>query len=204
MTRVVVVVAAVLLSAQAPAVRPLTIEQLIEIRHPSAPVWSPDSRRVAYVSERAGIANIYVDSRPVTAFADGVAGGMFWSADSQRVYFPRGGDLWQVSIGGGQPSAVWTTAAAETAITPSPDRTRVAFVRNREIFVRALGDGHDTRIARSEDSIGGLAWTPDGQHIVFAAGAETIRHEQTPAYSGSKIIYTISERKGVEPDAGTT
>ena len=208
MTRVVVVVAAVLLSAQAPAVRPLTIEQLIEIRHPSAPVWSPDSRRVAYVSERAGIANIYVDSRPVTAFADGVAGGMFWSADSQRVYFPRGGDLWQVSIGGGQPSAVWTTAAAETAITPSPDRTRVAFVRNREIFVRTLGDSHETRIARSEDSIGGLAWTPDGQHIVFTAGAETIRHEQTPAYSGSKIIYTISERKGGEtyvvPASGST
>src|SRR5712664_3016308 len=36
----------------------LTIEQLIDIRHPSNPVWSPDGRTVAFLSERAGIANI--------------------------------------------------------------------------------------------------------------------------------------------------
>src|SRR5258706_7969379 len=38
----------------------LTIDQLIDIRHPSSPVWSPDGRRVAFLSERAGIANIFV------------------------------------------------------------------------------------------------------------------------------------------------
>jgi hypothetical protein len=42
-------------------------------------------------------------------------------------------------------------------------------------------------------SIGGLNWSPDGQAIVFGDGARAIRHEQTPAYSGSKIIYTINE-----------
>src|ERR1044072_1326427 len=52
----------------------LTIEQLIDIRHPSQPAWSPASRHVAYLSERAGIANIYVDATAVTQFADGVNG----------------------------------------------------------------------------------------------------------------------------------
>jgi hypothetical protein len=33
---------------------PLTIDQLIDIRHPSNPVWSRDSRRIAFTWERAG------------------------------------------------------------------------------------------------------------------------------------------------------
>src|SRR6266576_1859220 len=97
----------------------LTIEQLIDIRHPSNPVWSPDGRHVAFLSERAGIANIYIAdvtgaspagaARPLTRFADGQGGGFFWSADSQRVYFAREGDLWQAALAGGDPTAVWST-----------------------------------------------------------------------------------------------
>ena len=78
----------------------LTIEQLIDIRHPSNPVWSPDGRHVAFLSERAGIANIFVadvaaastapaGARALTRYADGQGGGFFWSADSTRVYFAR-------------------------------------------------------------------------------------------------------------------
>ncbi|HZP48097.1 MAG TPA: prolyl oligopeptidase family serine peptidase [Vicinamibacterales bacterium] len=191
----VILSAAALLTAQAPAQQPLTIEQLIDIRHPSAPAWSPDSRHVAYISERAGVGNIYVDDKPLTRFADGLTGGFFWGADSQRIYFPRAGDLWQAPIAGGPPSAVWTTTPAETSITASPDRTRVAFARaGRELIVRSLGDGKETTVTRADKPIGAISWTPDGSHLLFNAGAETIRHEQTPEYSGAKIIYTISER----------
>jgi len=108
----------------------LTIEQLIDIRHPSNPVWSPDGRTVAFLSERAGIANIFVaDAEPaagagqgqaaaraLTRFADGQSAPCFWSADGQRVYFPRQGDLWQVAVAGGEPSAVWTTPQPESSI----------------------------------------------------------------------------------------
>src|SRR5450759_3531415 len=129
-------------SLQSAGVRPLTIDTLIDIRHPSSPVWSPDGQRVAFLSERAGIANIFVADAPgraarqagalthaVTAFPDGQTGGFFWSADSQRLYFPRQGDLWQVAVAGGEPAAVWSTPQAELSIAPSPDGTRVAFVR---------------------------------------------------------------------------
>ena len=197
-TLLAIILASVALNAQPPARRAsatLSIDQLIDIRHPSAPAWSPDSRHVAYLSERVGIANVYVDDKPVTHFADGVAGGFFWSADSRTIYFPRGGDLWAVTIAGGNPSAVWTTAVPETSITPSPDRARVAFVRSgRDLIVRSLADGKESTVTRADKAISGVNWTPDGSHLLFTAGAETIRHEQTPEYSGSKIIYTISER----------
>src|SRR5260221_6136626 len=136
----------------------LTIDQLIDIRHPSSPVWSPDGRRVAFLSERAGIANIFVanadpstlrepqgrpeqsrgatssgqgagGARALTTYTDGQGGPFFWSRDSQRVYFARQGDLWQVAAAGGAPAAGWTTPTAETGITPAPDGTPVAFVR---------------------------------------------------------------------------
>lgn len=186
----------------------LTIEQLIDIRHPSNPVWSPDGRHVAFLSERAGIANIYVAdvsgssvpaaARALTRYADGQGAGFFWSADSSRIYYPRSGDLWQVAVAGGEPSAVWTTPQAETEITLSPDGRRVAFVRGGrgggQLVVRGLADGREKALVSSDKaSLGGVGWSPDGQSLVYTAGARTIRHEQTPAYSGSKIIYTINE-----------
>ena len=44
-----------------------------------------------------------------------------------------------------------------------------------------------------EHAIGGLGWSPDGQTLVFNDVNPPIRHEQTPEYSGSKIIYTVTE-----------
>jgi len=216
----------------------LTIDQLIDIRHPSNPVWSPDGRHVAFLSERAGIANIYVAdaagpspsaARALTKYADGQGGGFFWSADSARVYFPRQGDLWQVAAAGGDPSAVWATPQAESNMTLSPNGKSVAFVRSAaaagatpapggrgarggatgsELVVRSLADGRETVVLRADNGIGAPGWSPDGQSIVFTGGARTIRHEQTPAYSGSKIIYTITENvpgeTSIVPAAGGT
>ncbi|HET9832706.1 MAG TPA: prolyl oligopeptidase family serine peptidase, partial [Vicinamibacterales bacterium] len=208
----------------APKSGQLTIDQLIDIRHPSSPMWSPDGRHVAFLSERAGIANIFVAdvttsssraTRQLTRYADGQGGGFFWSADSSRIYYARGGDLWQVPAAGGEPSPVWSTPQSENGITPSPDGTRVAFVRSSaspapaaapggrggrggggggDLIIRTLADGKESVALRGEGHvIGGLGWSPDGQAIVFSDNNRTIRHEQTPAYSGAKIIYTISE-----------
>jgi dipeptidyl aminopeptidase/acylaminoacyl peptidase len=188
----------------------LTIEQLIDIRHPSNAVWSPDGRRIALLSERAGIANIHVAAidaggqaaraQAITRFADGLTGGLFWSGDSQRVYFSRQGDLWQTPVAGGEPSAVWTTAQPESNIVLSPDGARVAFVRaGNDLVVRSLADGKESVVVRGDGkAVAGVTWSPDGTRLVFNLGATTIRHEQTPDYSGAKIIYTISERRAGE------
>jgi hypothetical protein len=61
------------------------------------------------------------------------------------------------------------------------------------MWVRTLSDGRETRVASESSGIGGISWSPDGAHLVFTVGAGAIRHEQTPDYSGSKIIYTITE-----------
>ena len=186
----------------------LTIEQLIDIRHPSDPIWSPNGAEIAFISDRAGVTNLYVgdaagsgaSSRALTSFEDGTIGGAFWSMDSTSLYFTRAGDLWKVSAGGGTPQPVWTTAAPERNIVPSPDGLSVAFVRPSvtgsgfELRLRPLSGGGEVLLATDPESIGSISWAPGGTHLSFSAGARAIRHEQTPGYSGTKVIYTVIER----------
>jgi dipeptidyl aminopeptidase/acylaminoacyl peptidase len=188
----------------------LSIEQLIDIRHPSNPIWSPDGRSIVFVWDRAGVSKIYIaeaaggrSPRELTEAGTTLAGA-FWSNDGRALLVPRNGDLWRVPLDGSSASAVWTTSPVESSIVPSPDGTRVAFVRSlgaapgdkagSDLIVRSLADGHESRVVRSPDkAIAAVSWSPDGQHLVFTAGARTIRHEQVPPYSGAKIIYTINE-----------
>ncbi|MGH9884437.1 MAG: S9 family peptidase, partial [bacterium] len=157
------------------------------------------------VWERAGVASIHVADAAISAAAPtsqrpreltgagGSLNGAFWSADGRALMIPRAGDLSRVPIDGSPASAVWTTPTPETNIVASPDGTRVAFVRGRDIVVRGLVDGREKTVAQDDRNVGGLGWSPDGASLVFTAGAHVIRHEQTPQYSGTKIIYAINE-----------
>jgi dipeptidyl aminopeptidase/acylaminoacyl peptidase len=194
----------------------LTIEALIDIRHPSNPIWSPDSRSVAFMWERAGVSNLYVapadGTRPPAAITtDGrQVGNPFWSADSRTIYFTREGQLIGApATGGSAPRQVWPEMPGR-GVTPSPDGAWVAYVAGAgrgsagpgEIRVRSLADGSDRTVASFSGPIGGVAWTPDGRRLTFTSGGggrRSIRHEQTPEYSGSKIIYTVNQNVPGDP-----
>jgi dipeptidyl aminopeptidase/acylaminoacyl peptidase len=189
----------------------LTIEQLIDIKHPSNPVWSPDGKRVAFIWDRAGVANLYVaaaDGRgepaALTSFPEGQIDEMFWSRDSQSLYFPHDGDLWQVSVSGGAPKAVWSTPARESDIVPSPDGARVAFARHSpaaagdpahkvELVIRSLADGAESVLAQDNSNISRILWSPEGNSLCYTAGNKIIHHDQAPSYSGAKILYRTEE-----------
>jgi dipeptidyl aminopeptidase/acylaminoacyl peptidase len=227
------------LAQRAAAPGTLTIEQLIDIRHPSAPMWSPDGRRVVFIWDRAGVSKVYVADATAGGAprelpeAGSALNGAFWSRDGAALMLPKNGDLWRVPLDGSAASAVWTTPAFESSIVPSPDGSRVAFVRPvgntvqaapagggrgrggrggggsgaSELWTRSLEDGKEALVLRSDDAaIGVVSWSPDGRSLLYTTGGGTIRHEQTPAYSGSKIIYTISEnvpgQTSVVPAAG--
>jgi len=193
-------------AAQAASNAGLSIEKLVEIKHPSDPIWSPDGRRVAFVWDLAGVSNLYVagadrsDAAPlgVTSFAEGQIGGAFWSRDGKSLYFPHSGALWMVSATGGTAHPAWTDSGRESDFVLSPDGARVAFVRSgapgSDLYVRSLEGGAETHLAHDAHGIGGAAWSPDGAHISYTAGSRTVHHDEAPDYSGAKIIYTVTER----------
>ena len=194
-----------------PAGGKLTIESLIDIKHPSLPAWSPDAAQVAFVWERAGVGNLWRIAgmngrleapRALTSFDEAHIDSVFWSQDGRVIYFLRLGDLWQVSPdGASQPVRVWTTDEAEDDVTPSPDGTRVAFVRGGspnviswqrtkgDLWIRSLADGRETQLTGGPEVISSPAWSPDGRRMAFLQTTIEPRQE-APAYSGAKILYT--------------
>jgi dipeptidyl aminopeptidase/acylaminoacyl peptidase len=120
--------------AQAPAAK-LTIDQLVQIKHPSGHQWTPDGSHVWFTYDDGGINNVWAvasdgSSQPValTTYPDGQAGGGgFWSKDSRTFFYQRGGGLLAVPVTGGAPQAAWPSAARASGFTLSPDGTRVAY-----------------------------------------------------------------------------
>src|SRR5215212_4585025 len=144
--------AAQLRGAQGSTAQPITIEQLIDIKHPSNPVWSRDSKRIAFTWERAGVANLYVvptdgSTPPLQVTKEGVPGNVFWSPDSRSLLFFRGGSsLMRLPLDGGAASPV-PSAGNYTIRSPSVSRdgTRMVYLSaNGEIRVRSLVDDSDS------------------------------------------------------------
>jgi dipeptidyl aminopeptidase/acylaminoacyl peptidase len=182
--------------------RKLTVDTLLDIKHPSDPVWSPDGTHVAFIWDRAGAQNVWVADpargssapRNLTRADAGTIQGIFWSRDGRTIYFGRDGDLWQTAADGSTlPHAVWTTKEAESGIAPSPDGDRVAFVRSGDIWVRSLVDNRESRLTNTQENESAPVWSPDGARLAYAVSA-SVRRSHGPDFWGTKVLFAWTER----------
>ena len=157
----------------------LTIDQLVQIKHPSGHQWTPDGKHVWWTYDDGGVNNVWTaaadgSGKPVqlTNYPDSLTGaGAFWSPDGQTFFYPHSGGLLAVPVTGGEPHAAWPSAERAGGFTLSPDGARVAFVTRQgggsHLIVHTFAPSGDQQVAEAEGNIGAVSWSPDGKRLAF-------------------------------------
>lgn len=151
----------------------------------TSPVWAPDGKRIAFVSDRDGNREIY------TMNSDGNAQLNLtrhasedwtpaWSPDGSRIAFAsfRDGnwEIYLMDLKGENLQRLTRNGAADYSPTWSPDGSQIAFVSNRdgnlEIYVMRADGSDQRRLTNDPATDQNPAWSPDGAHILWESYRE--------------------------------
>jgi Tol biopolymer transport system component/C-terminal processing protease CtpA/Prc len=184
-------------------------EARLLVSHPaneSRPLYSPDGRRLAFISTRTGNGDIYVltldtgDLKRLT-FDDSNDQLDAWSADGHWIYFTSssrglGGmnDIYRVSIDGGTPMQVTADLYTnEYFSAPSPDGSAIAFTGHGVGFAQWWRKGH-SHIDESEVWL--MRFGPKPTYEQLSEGGAK---EMWPMWSkDGRRVYYVSDRSGAQ------
>jgi dipeptidyl aminopeptidase/acylaminoacyl peptidase len=198
--------------AAARAQAPFSVQDVMSFSFASGLVAAPAGDRIAWIENVEGERNIWVadspswEGRPLTSYRgdDGQEiVSLAFTPDGQRLLYVRGGApnrqgevpdplstvdeegraVWVIAVAGGEPRQV----VEGGSFSLSPDGTRIAYARDRDIFVVGLPTDlsrsapetpepqagaapEPERIARIRGSAGSLTWSPDGARLAFVSG----------------------------------
>ena len=155
------------------------------------PSWSPDGRRIAFVSYRDGDdTEIYVmnaDGSGVEQLTDNGADDEFvsWSPDGRRIAFhsERDGDfeIYVMNSDGSRVVQLTDDDWSNGAPSWSPDGRQIAFLSNRdgddyEIYVMNADGSGVVQLTNNFDEEYETSWSPDGRRIAFRSNRDSDSH----------------------------
>ena len=159
-----------------------------------APHWSPDGRRIAFSSNRAGNFDIYVmnaDGSELNQLTDD-PGDEFsprWSPDGRKFAFhserENNVDVYVMNADGSGQTRLTTDRGRDLSPSWSPDGLRIAYISDRErnfdIYVMNADGSAHTKITSDRAADTAPAWSPDGRRLAF-----------TSKRDGNWEVYTIN------------
>ena len=146
-----------------------------------SPSWSPDGKRIAYVSfEADGMPGIYIHElatmqrQLVSSFA-GINGAPAWSPDGDRLALTLSRDgnpeLYTLELGSRRLTRLTTHFAIDTEPKWLPDGQSLVFTSSRgggpQIYRLNLRDGSVRRVSFEGDYNSNPAVTPDGRYLAY-------------------------------------
>jgi Tol biopolymer transport system component/C-terminal processing protease CtpA/Prc len=155
------------------------------------PMWTPDGKRLFYMSDRDGNENIWMmsvpaaDAKQVTKFTEG---RVLWPSiayDGSAIVFERNFGIWRLDPASGKASAIPIAlrgVAAAPAIEHrtindrfsefalSPDGKKFVFVARGDVFAAPAKDtGAAARVTTTSGAEFHVTWAPDSKSIVYAS-----------------------------------
>jgi tricorn protease len=155
--------------------------------------WAPDSRRLAYASERDAAWHLYLydfGTRTETQLTHGSANDVAprWSPDGRRIAFVRGARSLEVlDVAAGTEKQIVKDVSLsrppfvdERGVAWSPDGRWLAYATSEgakqftNVFIVPADGGTPRQVSwLSNSNGGGLSWSPDGTFLTFSSGQRT-------------------------------
>lgn len=159
-----------------PHAAPITLDDVLHVRHPGPPAWSPLGDAIGFLWNDGGLTHLYTVSPeggapPLQVSRGEVSVGAFhWSRTGDLVY-AQGGRIW-LAPRGGEPRPL-TGGGRDSTPRFAPDGSAVAFLREGRLHVLGLAAASLTTCRHPGRVDGGLhapplIWSPDSARIAVA------------------------------------